>query len=277
MLLASCGQGSKESRRLQAENDSIRLENIKNHAEMDEMFSLLNDIEADFQSIRDAENYLTIHQSAELTPSKREQIRQNMQLINETLKNNKEKLRELEDKLNKSNIQSTALRKTIDRLTAELSQKAVAVMALQEELAQKNVQIRELDARVSSLNEDVEGLASTAAAQAEEMKEKDLALHTAYYCFGTARELKDQKILSGGGLFAKSKVLQDGFNRDYFMKIDIRETTDIRLFSGKAKLKSNHPEGSYELTKDGDGNLILRITDLKSFWSLGRFLVIEVG
>ena len=49
------------------------------------------------------------------------------------------------------------------------------------------------------------------------------------------------------------------------------------MFAAKAKLKSNHPEGSYEFVKDEDGNLTLNITDPKTFWSLGKYLVIEVG
>jgi len=277
IMLASCGKQSKETLRLQAENDSLRIESAKNNVEVDDMLSLLNDIESDFQSIRDAENYLHIQQQGEFTPSKREQIRQNMQMISETLKKNKEQIRELEEKLNKSGVQSSALRKTIERLTAEVNQKATTIMALQEELAQKNVRIQELDAMVSSLNEDVEDLATTTATQSEKMKEQDNTLNKAFYCFGTSKELKEQKILSGGGLFAKSKLLQSGFNMDYFQTIDIREVNEIALFAGKAKLKSNHPQDSYEFVKDADGNITFKITDVKLFWSLGRYLVIEVG
>jgi hypothetical protein len=130
---------------------------------------------------------------------------------------------------------------------------------------------------VGSLTEDVESLSATTASQSEKLHAQDKALNTAYYCFGTSKELKDQKILSGGGVFAKSKVLQSGFNKDYFITIDIREVTEIPLFSAKAKLKSNHPQGSYQLDKDEDGNLTLKITDVKQFWSLGKYLVIEVG
>lgn len=278
VLLTSC-QNTAEQKRLKAENDSLKIESAKNVSEMNEMLSILNDIEADFQSIRDAENYLNIQQqkSGELTPSAREQIKQNMELIRETLAKNKEQISQLEDRLKKSNVQSSALRKTIDRLTAELDQKANMIMILQEDLAKKNVRIKELDNMVSSLNENIEDLAATSAVQSEKLKAQDKALNTAYYCFGTSKELKDQKILSGGGLFAKSKVLQDGFNRDYFISIDIRQVTEIPLFAGKAKLKSNHPEGSYEFLKDGEGNITFKITDVKSFWSLGKFLVIEVS
>lgn len=278
-MLASCGQQqSNENKRLKAENDSLKVENTKSTEAMNEMLSTLNDIEADFQSIRDAENYLTMQQnSGDMNQSKREQMKQNIQMVAETLKKNKEQIAQLEEKLKKSGIQSAALRKTINRLQTELDQKASMIVTLQEDLAKKNVRIQELDEMVTSLNEDVENLATTASAQAEKLNAQDKALHTAYYCFGTSKELKDQKILSGGGLFAKSKVLQSGFNKDYFISIDIREVKEIPLFAGKAKLKSNHPEGSYEFLKDEDGNLTLKITDEKVFWSLGKYLVIEVG
>ena len=79
-----------------------------------------------------------------------------MQLISETLKKNKEQISQLEEKLKKSGIQSSALRKTIDRLSSELDQKATMIVALQEDLAKKKgVRIQELDEMVSSLNEDV--------------------------------------------------------------------------------------------------------------------------
>lgn len=278
-LLVSCGQNSAEYKKLKAENDSLKIENTKSSSEMNEILSILNDVEADIQSIRDAENYLNIQQQTggEFSKSNREQIKQNMQLISETLKKNKETINQLEDKLKKSGIQSAALKKTINRLSSELDQKATMIVALQEDLAKKNVRIQELDEMVSSLNEDVESLATTAAAQSEKLNEQDKALNTAYYCFGTSKELKDQKILSGGGLFSKSKVLQSGFNKDYFISVDIREVKEIPLFAAKAKLKSNHPEGSYEFVKDEDGNLTLNITDPKTFWSLGKYLVIEVG
>lgn len=278
-MLASCGQKSDQLKQLQAENDSLRIENTKNTDELNDMLATMNDIEADFQSIRDAENFLTIQQQSggELNQTRKEQIKQNMQLISETLKKNKAQISDLESKLKKSGIQSAALRKTIERLSSELDQKATMIVALQEDLAKKNVRIQELDELVTSLNEDVEGLATTAAAQSDKINSQDKALHTAFYCFGTSKELKDQKILTGGGLFAKSKVLQSGFNKDYFISIDIREVKEIPLFASKAKLKSNHPEGSYEFVEDEDGNLTLKINDEKAFWSLGKYLVIEVG
>ncbi len=279
VLMASCIQNSKEYKQMKAENDSLKIESARNSSELNEMLAILNDVEDDIQSIREAENYLSSQQQSgmEMNQTKREQIKQNMQLITETLKKNKQQISELEDKLNKSNINSNALRRTIQRLNSEMDQKAMMIATLQEDLAKKNVRIQELDEMISSLNEDVEVLASTTALQTQALNQQDKELHTAFYCFGTAKELKDQNILSGGGLFSKSKALEDDFNRDYFISIDIREVKDIPLFASKAKLRSNHPDNTYELVKDADGNLTLKITDENLFWSLSKYLVIQVG
>lgn len=277
-MLASCVQNSKEYKQMKAENDSLKIESARNTAELNDMLTILNEVEDDIKSIREAENYLSYqNRDGELTPSKREQIKQNMQLITETLKKNKQQISELEDKLNKSSINSSALRKTIERLNSEMDQKALMIAGLQEELANKNVRIQELDEMISTLNEDVEILSTTTALQSESLQAQDKELHTAYYCFGTAKELKDQNILTGGGLFSKSKVLEGDFNREYFMPVDIRETKDISLFAKKANLRSNHPDGTYEFVKDEDENLTLKITNEDLFWSLGRYLVIQIN
>jgi len=77
-------------------------------------------------------------------------------------------------------------------------------------------------------------------------------------------------------LFSKSKALQGDFNRDYFLTTDKRTVTSIPLYSSKATIKTNHPAGTYQFTKDTDGKLTLEILHTSVFWSLSHFLVIEV-
>ena len=144
------------------------------------------------------------------------------------------------------------------------------VASLQQELAARDIQIRELD-------ETVENLSLMAVTQSDRISEQDKELHLAYYCFGTKKELKEQNILSGGGLFSKTKVLPADFNREYFMSIDIRDETEFHLYSRKAKIQSNHPGNSYHFKKDPNGNMILVVFEPELFWSLSKYLVIEVG
>ncbi|MDR2498753.1 MAG: hypothetical protein LBD28_04870 [Tannerellaceae bacterium] len=278
LLLTACVQNSKEYQQLKAESDSLRLDNARNAMHIEEMMAILNEIEADFQSIRSAENYLNVQSQTdgELAPTAREQIHNNMQLINETLRKNKDQIARLEAMLKTSNAQSDAFKKTIERLASELEEKTNKIVALQEDLEKKNVHIEELSREIASLKDEVDQLAFVSESQSKKIQAQDAEINTAYYCFGTSRELKDQKILTGGGIFSKSKVLEGDFNRNYFIGIDVRQTTEIELYSRKATLKSNHPDSSYEYGKDADGNLIFRILDAKAFWSLGKYLVIQV-
>ena len=89
--------------------------------------------------------------------------------------------------------------------------------------------------------------------------------------------MKDQKILSGSGLFKKGSVLKDGdVNKDYFTQVDIRTTKEIKLYSKDADILTTHPTDSYALEKDDKGQLTLKVTNPKEFWSVSKYLVIQV-
>ena len=277
MALNACTQFSSEYKQTKQENDSLKLQLTKSEVEMNEMLSILNDIESDIQAIREAEEFISVQKDSELSQSKRGQIRSNMLLIAETLKKNKQQLAELQVKLNNSNVQSTALQKTIDRLTKDIADKSELIVSLQNELNKKDENIKELSAKVEDLNIDIKILENINESKDETISEQDKALNKVYYCYGTKKELKEQNILSGGGLFSKSKALQGNFNQDYFIPVDKRQVKTIQLFSKKAQVKTTHPEGSYSFFKDPDGNLVFEITNRNLFWSLSLFLVIEVG
>lgn len=277
IALTACTQFSSEYKRTKQENDSLRLQMKKSEVEMDEMLATLNAIEDDIQSIREAEDFITIQKDSELSVSKREQLKNNMTLITETLIKNKKQLAELQEKLNSSNVRSSALQKTIDRLTNDINEKGELIIKLQKELAQKDEHIQALSKQVEGLSADVQILEGVNVSQSERINEQEQALNTVYYCFGTKKELKEQNILTGGGLFSKTKALEGDFNREYFISIDKRQVTAIPLYASKAKIKTNHPEDSYKFYKDPEGNLTLEIKDINSFWSLSKYLVIEVG
>ncbi len=274
IIFSACEDKKKtaELQALQAENDSLMLVATKGNAELDELLGLMNEIDDNFQKIKAAENYLTVQsaQSGELTPTTKERINSDMKLLAETLTKNKEQIAKLQSQLKSSGIQSGELKKLIDKMQAEMDEKTVMIVELQQQLSQR-------DTRIAELDEVVTALSARSTIQSAVIEDQDIALNTAYFCFGTSKELKDQKIITGGG-FSAEKVLKPGFNKDYFSQIDIRETTQIPLQAKKAKLKSNHPNGTYEFVKDPTtGELTFKILDVKEFWSLGKYLVLEVS
>jgi len=134
------------------------------------------------------------------------------------------------------------------------------------------VPTRELSIQVG---EDIEELKSENEIKEITIAEQDETIHTAWYVFGTKKELKEQKIVSSDGIFSSQRVLQSDFNKSYYVKIDARKTKAIPLYSRSAKILTNHPRSSYTLEKEND-NFVLIIVDTKEFWSVSKYLVIEV-
>lgn len=193
------------------------------------------------------------------------------------MEENKEQIAKLQSMLKNSKTNSSQLKRAVESLTQELNAKTQRIEELQAELASKNIRIQELDAAVTDLNAVKSELTAENEAKAKTVAEQDKALNTAWFVFGTKKELKDQKILSGSGLFKKGSVLKDGdVNKDYFTQVDIRTTKEIKLYSKDADILTTHPTGSYALEKDDKDQLTLKITNPKEFWSVSKYLVIQV-
>ena len=95
--------------------------------------------------------------------------------------------------------------------------------------------------------------------------------NSAWFVFGTQRELEEQGILSNNRMVANLSQ-----RKDYFTKIDIRIDKTIKLYSSVAEILSNHPRSSYTLTLDAKKQYVLQISDPYLFWSRSKYLVIRV-
>src|SRR5690606_31296344 len=175
---------------------------------------VFGEVVEDIIKIRDAEKYLVAQSpdSGGMSQDTQTRINEKCKMINELLQRSRAQLADLRSKYDSSNKQIALLKNTIERLNRELEESAARVKELQGLLAER-------DSTIVKLSSDITALASEAEAQSATIQEQDKALHTAYYVFGTADELKAQKILSGGFL-RPTRVMKDTFNTDYFLKID---------------------------------------------------------
>lgn len=279
-VVASCDSFSGSSKdQLKAENDSLKMELNQRNAELDEMLGTFNDISEGFRQINAAENRVDLQRGAvaEGSPSARQQIASDIEFIRKQMEENRQQIDKLQQMLKSSKNNSAQLKRAVDQLTQELVTKTQRIEELQAELASKNIRIQELDAAVTDLSAQKEQLTAENTAKAKTVSEQDKALNTAWFVFGTKKELKDQKILSGSGLFKKGEVMQDAeINKDYFTEVDIRTTKEIKLYSKSADILTTHPDGTYALEKDDKDLLTLKITKPQEFWSVSKYLVIQV-
>ena len=272
-MLASCnglGGGSKD---LKAENDSLLMELTQRNAELDEMMGTFNEVQEGFRRINAAESRVDLTRGtiSENSATAKQQIASDIEFITKQMEENKAQIAKLQAMLKNSKNNSAQLKKAVESLTQELVAKTQRIEELQAELASKNIRIQELDAAVTGLTADKESLAAENEAKAKTVAEQDKAINSAWFVFGTKSELKSQKILEKGDVLKSAD-----FNKDYFTQIDIRTTKEIKLYSKRAELLTTHPTGSYELVKDDKGQLTLKITNPTEFWSVSRYLVIQV-
>lgn len=273
-LAISCLTGCKESKNSPdlanvQQTDSLNSIIAQKDNEINDMLGTLNEIEEGFQQINEAENRLALAKSGE-GASKKQQLRENIQFIANRMKQNKELIAQLQKKLEGSTLQAGQFRKTIENLTKQLEEKDLQLQALRDELDAKDIHIAALDETVNNLNTNVSKLTNESAKKTETINTQDKQLNTAWYVFGTKKELKGQHIIEDG------KVMNGNFNKNYFTKIDIRNTTEIKLYSKSVKLLTAHPSSSYTLTPDVNKQYTLRITNPQIFWSTSKYLVVLV-
>ena len=259
-MLASCDSFKGGNKDLKAENDSLLMELTQRNAELDDMMGTFNEVQEGFRKINAAESRVDLQRGTitENSASAKQQIAS-------------AQIAKLQAQLKNSKYNSTQLKKAVEALTAELNAKQQRIEELQTELASKNIRIQELDAAVSDLSAEKETLTAENEAKAKTVAEQEKSLNAAWFVFGTKSELKAQKILQSGDVLKSAD-----FNKDYFTQIDIRTTKEIKLYSKRAELLTTHPAGSYELVKDDKGQLTLKITNPTEFWSVSKYLVIQV-
>ena len=252
-----------------SQRDSLNDIIAQKDSEINDMMGTFNDIEEGFRQINEAENRVALMKNGE-GANKKQKLKEDIQFIANRMKQNRELIAKLQKQLDGSSLQGAQLKKTIENLQKQLVEKDKQLQSLREELDAKDIHIAALDESINNLNTNVNNLKTESQQKTTVINAQDKQLNTAWYVFGTKKELKGQRILEDG------KVMSGSFNKNYFTKIDIRNTTEIKLYSKSVKLLTAHPSSSYSLVRDANKQYTLRITNPQIFWSTSKYLVVLV-
>lgn len=277
-VTTSCNvERSEKYQTLLAERDSLYTEVVATKGGFDNALNTINEIENALEAVRAAEGIIMMENEEGNTKKAVSEIN----AIQQTLQENRNKIANLEKELASQSAQSKALNQTVSRLKKQLEEKDTYIASLKDELQQSRQQIAELNTQVSDLNESIESLNENIdvlnvqnAAQQATIENQDAALNTVWYCVATAKVLKENGILKGGS-FNPKDIGKQGMGQ-YFTKGDKRQLTSIPLNTRKASLITTHPEGSYEIKDNGEGSKILNIKDKEAFWSISKYLVVSI-
>ena len=271
MLLASCQE--KKNVPVIENRDSVRdsLQQVIDFKdrEINDILGTMNEIQEGFRLINAAEGRMSIIKSGEAT-NKTEQMRENIRSISEMMEHNRELIAKLRQQVRESSVRSDQFKTVIDNLVQQLEDNDANLQKLQTELQEKDIHIAELDQTVASLSSSIASLKEESSNKSETIIAQDKQINTAWYVFGTKKELQSQNI------YEKGRVLQSNFNKNYFTKIDIRIVKEIKLYSKSVKIMTAHPTSSYQLIQDANKQYVLRINNPQNFWSTSKYLVVLV-
>jgi len=277
-MTSSCVENSGKYKAMVAQRDS--LENVKQalDSNYNQTLVILNDIETGFSEINQNQANVKVDlKGVEGSKSnKRSVIAAQMTAIKEGIEKNKAKIAELRKLSSKTGKANAMLEETIKRLQTEMDSKTAQIESLQAELNQKNIKINELTTTVSVQSKNIADQQNVMEQQKSTIKGQDINLNTVWYCIASSKKLKEAKIITGGGLFQAKKVMDTDFDKSVFTQVDLRNLLTLPTDSKNIKIISSHPQGSYNLVVGTDKKITIQITDPSKFWSVTKFLVIQI-
>lgn len=278
--LSSCVENSSKYKALQAQLDSLQASHKVQGAELDELFATINEIEQGLSSIRESENILTVQTAdgLEINQGSKEQLKQDVEAIQNAIKNYQAEIKKLQ---NDKRLQSAQFKKRLSAMQKELKEKSDVIATISKQLEEKEAQIvlqskqiATLDEVVSNLKDEVSTLTSEGSRLKAKVADQEAEIYSVYYIVGTKSELIEAGVMTKGGLFKSSKVSYQA-EKDAFIRIDLREISEINTNASKAKVMSIHPKGTYAFVEN-DGEMTLNISDPEKFWQQTKYLVIQV-
>lgn len=272
VMLASCDSNNPKEQQTLMETSKQELALAVQ--ERDQLLALVKEISADIDQIKNMDDItaLTISRSGKNT-GQRNQILKDIEAMRQTMLGRKARLAEVEQELANSTLNNQELTEIINAFRKQIDSQLSKIETLKQQLLSANMHIAALSNEVDSLNTTVTNVTNEldTAKQASLLLEN--RLNTCYYIVASKAELKSHNIIESGFL-RKTQLMKGDFDRGHFTISDKRLLNTIPLKSPKARLLTNHPETSYELTVE-NGNRILTITDSERFWSLSNYLVVQ--
>lgn len=277
LALVSCNQEVEEQNaRLEEQNEELQKKNARMDSLINEFVADFTQIQENLAEIREKEERIEAAREGDLETSitSREEVINEIEAINELLAENRETIKNLNDKLDRYQNENSRLKRMAANLQDQVNTKDSQVVVLKQNLAAVNFEMEALNARLSDVREQSRQLADTI----EEQREN---LNTAWYAVGSYDNLEENNVIDKKGGFigiGRTKALADDFNRDYFTKIDTRQVQSIPLDAEEddINLITNHPSDSYKLNKTEEQVSSLEITDPEKFWASSKYLVILI-
>lgn len=276
--MASCQQ--RKIDRMELEQDSITQVVLRRDSAILDFVASMNEIQENLDSIKVIQSIVKVQsdRGSELQQGEKNRIISDLRTINELLEKNKDLIARLQRQVSSSGMKIAELQRAIVNLNRMAEEKTAEIVLLRGEMEKLNLDVKNLNTQLKSAEDKNVSQEKVIQEQTEAIEQQTAVMNTAWYAFGTAKELIQNGVLEKeGGVLGLGRILKikEDFNREFFTQVDIRDLKSIPLYVKKAELVSTHPAGSYHFTRE-DKIESLDIDHPQEFWKASRYLVLVI-
>jgi DNA repair exonuclease SbcCD ATPase subunit len=283
ITLSGCGD-SEKCVKMAAENTELKeLANSK-AKEIEAITNTLNEVEANIASIELAEQQIdSINAASGGKPSEDQKVRIELRVtaIRNYLENNKLALEKLQSQLARSQNQDKlrGLQAMLSKMKADAEVKETEIVGLKTAIDSLNKKVTDLDQSLAATSGELNKNVLELEQRKKDLEAKEALINSVYVYVGDKKDLVANGITKReGGVFGfgKKSVLNDKLETAKFKKVSLKDTKDLELGDvDKTDFLTKHPSDSYTLLMV-EKKVVLRITNPEKFWSLSKYLVIEI-
>lgn len=263
-LFCACNTGVKKSEEISVLTDSTIINKPLENEEVSKMTDIVNSVAACLDSIQIQEKML--FKADENTP--KDQIISRMEAFRNLLSRKQAQINKLTSENKSNKLVMANLQKLVAFLNSQIEEKGVQIAKLQDAVQNKDMKISELRYDMHELKQRTDYLE-------DQNVEQDKQLNEVYYIVADKKELKELGLTTGSGLFSKKKANYANFDKEKFIKKDMRALKKLVIESKNPQLLTEKPANSYTLTKNEDGTTTLEIKNEKAFWAASSYLIIK--
>ncbi len=197
----------------------------------------------------------------------RNAVKQNIESIGASLKENRKKISDLQARLKGSKSELASLNTLVENLRTSLKEREEAIAAL--------------ETRVKGLEADVAAQSITIADQNNTIAQQKKEIGTGYYIIGTREELREKGIIEdeGGflwGLLGSTTTLSSGVDQSLFTPISKMDDKVLHVNGEIDEILPRRQDAFFTTTPAGEFSSDLAIVEPNGFWE-SNYLVIVVN
>jgi chromosome segregation ATPase len=260
-------------RKISADYTNMRLAEETSRVGYSEAFNAITEIQDSLNAISVGDTTVQMlstgaQSELKVTEAVRRQALDRINVLNASLKRNKEKLHKLEANLRKSGVRVASLEKMIVTLKQTMTEKEALV-------AQLTGQVDSLQTSVTGLTTEVRQNQETIRVREQVIEEKQRELATIYYVIGSKKELTTLGFIEAkGGVLGMGKTVEatGRYTDSYFTSLDTDQESIIPTAAAKVQVVTAQSPASYELKLVG-GLTEVHILDAKEFRKVKHLIV----